>query len=131
MNYLERDELRFVLASVDHNQTEARRDLALLCLAYNSGGRAQELADVRVDGLRLRDPATVRLWGKGRKERELLQSGVDLVTIQNWLGHRSPETVHTYLALDLKSRRDLLERCLDLGDLLPAPDTDPDWLSDL
>lgn len=198
MDYLERDELRAVLASVDRSQTEAQRDLALLCLGYNSAGRAQELADVRVEGLRLRDPATVRLWGKGRKERELplwpgtveclkvylrhrrapadalsglhvflnhrgqrmtrwgiaaileqamaraalicpsmapkrlsahsmrhttavhlLQSGVDLVTIQNWLGHRSPETVHTYLALDLTSRRDLLDRCLDLGNLLP------------
>jgi site-specific recombinase XerD len=42
----------------------------------------------------------------------LLQGGADLVSIQNWLGHESIETVRVYLSLNLKAKRDILERCL-------------------
>lgn len=44
----------------------------------------------------------------------LLQGGADLVAIQKWLGHESLETVRSYLNLDLKSKRDVMERCLTL-----------------
>ena len=38
-------------------------------LLYNSGARAQEIADLRVDNVDLRGPLRVRLHGKGDKWR--------------------------------------------------------------
>lgn len=67
--YLERDEMKAFLASVDRSTSLGRRDYALLCLMYDTGARVQEVADLRVDSLRLFPPEQVRLLGKGRKER--------------------------------------------------------------
>ncbi len=42
---------------------------------------------------------------------ELLQSGVDLTTIQSWLGHASVNTTHQYVEADLDMKRRALEKC--------------------
>jgi len=41
----------------------------------------------------------------------LLQSGVDLTTIQSWLGHASVNTTHHYVEADLEMKRRALEKC--------------------
>ena len=41
----------------------------------------------------------------------LLQSGVDLTTIQAWLGHASTDTTHQYVEADLEMKRRALEKC--------------------
>src|SRR4029453_3910810 len=45
------------------------RDDALLRLLYNTGMRVQELVDLDVNHLRFSRPCSVRIFGKGRKER--------------------------------------------------------------
>jgi site-specific recombinase XerD len=40
----------------------------------------------------------------------LLQSGVDLTTIQAWLGHASPNTTHHYMEADLEMKRQALNK---------------------
>ena len=47
----------------------AARDRALLLFLYNTGARAQEVAELRVSNLDLGPPARVRLHGKGDKWR--------------------------------------------------------------
>ncbi|MCZ2079740.1 MAG: site-specific integrase [Bryobacterales bacterium] len=47
----------------------ALRDRALLLFLYNSGGRVQEVADLRLEHLELGAPPRVRLHGKGDKWR--------------------------------------------------------------
>jgi integrase/recombinase XerD len=42
----------------------------------------------------------------------LLQSGVDLTTIQSWLGHASSNTTHHYVEADLEMKRRALEKCV-------------------
>ena len=42
---------------------------------------------------------------------QLLQSGVDLTTIQAWLGHESVNTTHQYIEADLEMKRRALEKC--------------------
>lgn len=42
----------------------------------------------------------------------LLQSGVDLTTIQSWLGHASVNTTHHYVEADLEMKRRALEKCV-------------------
>jgi site-specific recombinase XerD len=48
----------------------ARRDRMLLLFLYNTGARVQEVADLRIEHLRLERPPSVRLRGKGGKWRQ-------------------------------------------------------------
>ena len=52
----------------------------------------------------------------------LLQSGVDLVTISDWLGHASVESTNRYVAVNLATKRAAIEisRPTDCGQT-PAP----------
>lgn len=67
--YLSPDALAAILSQPDISARMGRRDLVLLTLLYDSGARAQELIDLRVRDIRLDNPATVSLLGKGRKTR--------------------------------------------------------------
>ncbi len=49
--------------------------------------------------------------------RQLLQSGVDLLTIQAWLGHAQVATTHRYAAADVEMMRKGLEKAGVAGDL--------------
>lgn len=67
--YLERDETEALFRALPRHGSHALRDRALLLFLYNTGARAQETADVHIGDLDLRDPALVRLHGKGDKWR--------------------------------------------------------------
>ena len=69
VDYLEHEEIRAVLASVDRATTDGRRDYALLATLFNTGARVQEILDVRVSDCQLTKPYQVQLRGKGRKTR--------------------------------------------------------------
>jgi len=67
--FLERDEIAALFASLPAHGRHALRDRALLLLLYNTGARAQEVADLRVEHLDLDASPRVRLRGKGDKWR--------------------------------------------------------------
>ena len=69
MTELEENETQAVLDAVDGATRRGIRDQALLLVLYNTGARASEIANLKVDDLRLDDVPQVRLLGKGRKER--------------------------------------------------------------
>ncbi len=69
IDYLEFDEIRVVLDAVDRGTLDGRRDYALLSLMFNTGARVQEIVDLKGTDLDLSKPASVRIYGKGRKER--------------------------------------------------------------
>jgi len=69
VSYLEREELEDLLKSIDRGSLLGRRDYALISLTYQTGARVQEILDIRASDLQLVRPASVHLWGKGRKER--------------------------------------------------------------
>ena len=69
MTYLTLEGIQAILSAIDVTQSSGRRDFVLLCLLYDTGARVQELADCVVGDLRLTDPATLRLTGKGNKSR--------------------------------------------------------------
>ena len=71
VTYLERDELEDLLQQIDRGSPMGRRDYALISLTYQTGARVQEILNLRAHDLQLTQPASVRLWGKGKKERVL------------------------------------------------------------
>jgi site-specific recombinase XerD len=72
--YLEKDELNALLKVPNQRTAQGRRDYAVLLFLYNTGARADEVAQVRIGDLDLgaasrRDGASVVLRGKGNKTR--------------------------------------------------------------
>jgi integrase/recombinase XerD len=182
VSYLEPEEARQVIATVDPKSSRGERDRALLLFLYNTGARVSEALAVRPQDLRLDRPRQVRLWGKGRKERlcplwpetasalhlllsrgaseellfknaqggpltrdgvayvlaqyvekaaatlpqlrtkrvtphvlrhscavALLQAGVDVSVIRDYLGHTSVATTSRYITTNLQTKREVLE----------------------
>ena len=68
-DYLTLEGVKAILAEPDQNTRNGFRDLVLLTLLYDSGARVQEIADLTASMLRLDEPATIRLTGKGQKTR--------------------------------------------------------------
>jgi len=50
----------------------------------------------------------------------LLQAGVDLVSISHWLGHASIETTNRYAAVDLKTKREAIDKAGPIGTIEPT-----------
>jgi site-specific recombinase XerD len=74
ISYLEKPEMDALLATPDMTTAQGRRDHALLLFLYNTGARADETAQGRIDDLILpqvpeRDVASVLIRGKGNKAR--------------------------------------------------------------
>lgn len=69
LNYLTVEGVRAILSKPDVATRSGRRDVTLLSLMYDTGARVQELADLSVSDIRFVTPATVRIFGKGRKAR--------------------------------------------------------------
>jgi integrase/recombinase XerD len=69
ISYLEYEEVAAVLASVDRSTRAGRRDYTLLATMFNTGGRVQEILDLRASDLQLTKPYQLGLVGKGRKVR--------------------------------------------------------------
>ena len=88
MTYLDRDEMKALLAAPTPSHRLGLRDLALLTLLYNTGARASETVDLSIKDIRFETPAHVCILGKGRKERAcpLWQETVD--ALQAYLQRR-------------------------------------------
>jgi integrase/recombinase XerD len=69
IDYLEYEEIDAILKAINRATAQGSRDYALLATMFNTGGRVQEIADLRACDLQLTKPFQVRLFGKGRKER--------------------------------------------------------------
>lgn len=68
-DYLEADAMRAILAAPDRTTPTGRREAALLSMLYDTAARVQELIDLELRDLRLSDPRSATLTGKGRKTR--------------------------------------------------------------
>jgi integrase/recombinase XerD len=67
--YLEKVEMASLLEQPDRRTALGARDYALLLFLYNTGARADEVARLTVASLRLGQPPSVRILGKGNKIR--------------------------------------------------------------
>ncbi len=69
LEYLSRDEVRALLAAPGMATWCGRRDTAMLALLYNTGAQVSELIGIQVADVTLAATVSVRLHGKGRKQR--------------------------------------------------------------
>ena len=69
--YLSTEAVKAILASPDSNTINGIRDLAVLCLLYDSAMRVQELIDLKIGDITLGKPAVIRVTGKGNKIRSI------------------------------------------------------------
>src|SRR5580704_6515629 len=67
--FLEHDEIETLFRTLPRDGILALRDRALFMVLYNTGARAQEVADLKVEDVDLDGPLRVRLHGKGDKWR--------------------------------------------------------------
>ena len=87
--YLERSEIQGLFVEINCQTLLGQRDDALLRMLYNTGMRAQELVDLDVNHLRFSRPFSVRIHGKGNKERicPLWKETID--SVRKYLQRRS------------------------------------------
>jgi integrase len=69
IEYLEPGEVEALLKNIDRSTPSGKRDYALFALMLNTGGRVQEILDLRLCDIRTEAPHQVRLRGKGGKTR--------------------------------------------------------------
>jgi integrase/recombinase XerD len=69
IEYLENQEVDALLKSIDRSTPTGQRDYALFALMLNTGGRVQEILNLRRCDVRTEPPQQVRLHGKGGKIR--------------------------------------------------------------
>ncbi|WML26682.1 site-specific integrase [Neobacillus sp. OS1-33] len=81
IKYLTLDGIKLLLQEPDQSKPSGRRDLALLSLMYDSGARVQEIIDLSPSMIRLEEPCTIKLIGKGNKARivPLMESQIELL----------------------------------------------------
>ena len=69
IEYLEFEEITAVLDSIDRCRPDGKRDYALISIMFNTGGRVQEILNIKATDLHLSRPFYVHIFGKGQKER--------------------------------------------------------------
>lgn len=85
IEYLSRDEVDAILTAVDCATWSGRRDLAMFGTLYNTGARVSELTAITVADVCLGSCATVRLHGKGRKDRSVPLWKDTVRQLKRWL----------------------------------------------
>jgi site-specific recombinase XerD len=69
ISYAKTDGIRLLLAMPDTSTASGRRDLALLSLMYDCAARVSEITHLTPSCIRLDNPPTVQITGKGGKAR--------------------------------------------------------------
>lgn len=95
ITYLEKPEMDALLAAPDRGNSQGRRDHALLLFLYNTGARADEAAQLKIDDLvmaqvPLRESSSVRIRGKGNKVRSCPLWSQTVAALAPLVGDRAP-----------------------------------------
>ena len=105
-NFLQQDEVTATMQQFDQTTPKGIRDKALTEILYSSGLRVSELTGLTLAALDEYN-CTVRVLGKGKKERIVPVGGVALAAVKDWLNVRpqfvTPESANA-LFLSSKGR---------------------------
>jgi site-specific recombinase XerD len=90
ITYLEKAEMDTLLAAPDRSTPQGQRDYALLLFLYNAGARASEAAELRIVDIDWHSQS-VRITGKGNKQRTCPLWSITLEQLQRAASQRGPE----------------------------------------
>lgn len=88
VDFLSRPEFEALLTAPDRTTWIGRRDHALLLVAIQTGLRASELTNLRIDQIVPGSHAYIRCTGKGRKERYIPLTRQTMKVLRAWLKER-------------------------------------------
>jgi len=98
--YLDKSEMDALLDAPDISTAQGSRDHAILLFLYNTGARADEVAQLLIMDLYLavcdRDHSSVRLRGKGNKLRQCPIWAQTVQELNKLIDHRAPKE-HVFL----------------------------------
>lgn len=89
VGFLTREEIQSLVAAADLSTWSGRRDRILLAVLYNTGSRVSELLSIRVSDVTLGTASSVRLHGKGRKQRTVPLWKETAAQIREWIKSES------------------------------------------
>lgn len=104
VSYLSREEVRAILEAPNREDWSGHRDAAMLATMYNTGARVSEIIRLNVEDLQFGSTTTVRIHGKGRKERVVPLWKDTRQLLAGWL-HRISTTSSTALFPSRRSER--------------------------
>lgn len=104
VDYLTGKEIQSLLDAPHCQRASGIRDRAMLHLGFAAGLRVSELVGLRTEDLLLRPEASIKIRGKGRRERILPLWKETLKAIQSWTSIR-PTTLSTELFLNARGGR--------------------------
>lgn len=85
LGFLSRDEVQALLVAPDPATWCGRRDRVMFALLYNTGARVSEMIGIRVADVTLAATSSVRLHGKGRKQRTVPLWKETAAEVRDWL----------------------------------------------
>jgi integrase/recombinase XerD len=98
VTHLTRTEMQAVLDAPDSSGRDGIRDRAMLHVAFAAGLRVSELVGLRLDDLVFNPRLSIRVLGKGRRERVLPLWRVTATALRAWLAIRgSSSAPHVFL----------------------------------
>ena len=112
IDWLGQTEMQAILDAPDVRTIPGLRDRSMLHLCYAAGLRVSELTTLTLDSLSNPQLESIRIMGKGRRERELPLWKETKTVLGEWLDIRPPVN-NRYLFLNARGR----------GTLLPAAAT--------
>lgn len=87
INYLDKEEMKALLATPDQQDVQGFRDYAILLFLYNTGARASEASHLKIGDLDL-VASVATLHGKGRKVRQCPLWKLTATTLGRLVGNR-------------------------------------------
>jgi integrase/recombinase XerD len=85
LGFLTREETEAILSAPDRQTWSGRRDHVLLTTMYNTGARVSEISALHIGDLSLDHRRSVRIQGKGRKERAIPLWKATVTALRRWL----------------------------------------------
>ena len=85
VGFLLREEVQAIIRAPDPSTWTGHRDQALLATLYNTGARVSETINIKVADLTLDGSPSIRLHGKGRKDRAMPIWSATALQLRRWL----------------------------------------------
>ena len=96
IGFLTREHIEAILAAPNQNTWIGQRDRVMLAPLYNTGARVSELTGMRIEDLSLDPTASVRIRGKGRKERSVPLWRDTAAQLKRWLPNMQLDNIPSW-----------------------------------